>query len=482
MDDDEDRGVVIAHSFPEMTVGPLVEITPCVSWTVGNEEAMWIDQVDLYNQGMYHHSNWYVVPEEVYPGEDGVWNCSDRGFSDIDAALNGTVLTAQSTQSLWESQRYAPEGEGVVVKIPPRSKIVANTHILNVSNREITTGLTANLHLIHPREVETVLVPFRFGYTDLAIPPAENGEPSESDFVGDCSIQQVFEDQEMEIGELELYYLLPHTHDLGQRFLVDIVGGPRDGERIMDLQGFGAQGNAQTYFPPVDLSTVEGLKFTCGYTNPRGEEIGYGIGDQEMCEILGMVDAELAMVFGVLTGKQEDAVNGVQQFGGTCGGVGFPIGPEQAPPTQEEIDGELYVPDVDPDDEGLPVMPECIDTDQDVAGEAPTTLTSVAETLFTGCAWSACHSGPSAAAGLAFDTGDLHTELLEHVSVSDPGRPLVDPGDRNNSVLYRRLAYCEGENTEGQTLGHMPVGSPTLLDDALVNKLGAWIDSGAAND
>lgn len=478
--DDPDRETV-THFFGELNLEPLEEITPCVSWTIGNEESLWIEQTDLYNQGMYHHSTWIAVPEEKYPGPDGFWDCNERGFDEVDAALSGTVLIAQSTQSLWETQRYGPEDAGVVVKIPPRHKLVAVNHVLNVSNRPITTGITMNIHLVHPKLVETVLVPFRLAYWDLAIPPAENGVPTESDFNAECRLEQAFDSNGLPI-DTRVHYLLPHTHDLGKRFFVDIIGGERDGERIVDIQGFNAQGNGQSFFPPVDLAGAEGLRMTCGFANERDEVIEWGIGDQEMCEMLGMADSSLVMDFGVNNNEELEPIDGVRQFGGSCSGVGFFPNSRQSPPTEGERGGDLYVPELPPEDEELPEIPECINTDQSVEAEAPTTLSSVSETLFASCAWSSCHSGPSAAAGLDLEAEDLHTELLEHVSISDPGRPLVDPGNRDNSVLYRRVAYCDGETTEGQPLNHMPFGSPTLLEDALVNKLGAWIDDGAEND
>lgn len=473
-DGDPDREV-ITHFFGVLELDALEEIEPCVSWTLNNEESMWIEQTDLFNEGMYHHSTWFAVPENKYPGPDGFWDCSDRYWDEVEAALAGTVLIAQSTQSLWESQQYGPEGEGVVVKIPPHYKLVAVNHVLNVSNRPITTGITMNMHLVHPKFVSTVLIPFRLGYWDLHIPPAENGVPTESDFIADCPLANAFD------GEVDskVHFLLPHTHQLGKRFYVDIVGGERDGERVIDINGFNAQGNGHSFFPPIDLADTQGLRMTCGFVNDRDEEIGWGIGDQEMCEMLGMADSSLVMDYGVYTMQEEDPIDGVRQFAGACDGIGFLPNSRQTPPTQEEIAADLYVPDLPPEDTDLPEIPECIDTDRSVEAEMPTTLASLDETLFASCGWSSCHSGPNPAGDLNLEAEDLHSELLDHQSVSDPGLMLVEPGDAENSVLFRRVAYCEPQTSSGGTRTHMPYGSPVLLEDALINKLGAWIDGGA---
>jgi hypothetical protein len=475
---DEDRATIV-HFFGETTLGPLEETQPCVSWTIGNEEAVYVEKTDLFNQGMYHHSTWMAVPEDMFEGPDGFWNCSDRGWDEVQAALAGTVLIAQSTQSLWEEQQYGPDDGGVVVKIPPFHKIVAVNHMLNVTDREITTGITMTLNVVHPKLVQTVLTPFRLAFWDLFIPPAEGGVPTESDHVADCDIAGIFSGNGIEL-DAQIHFLLPHTHQYAKRFFVDIVGGPRDGDRIIDIDGFSAQGNGTSFFPPVDMTGATGLRMTCGYANDRDEPIVWGVGDQEMCEMLGMADSSLVFDMGVNTSVLEDD-GVVKTYGGNCSGVGFYPNSKQTLPSQGEIDGDLYLPDVPPGDQGLPDVPECEDVDASVPGEGPVTLTSLRNTLFQSCAWSSCHTGDSPRAGLDLGATDLHAELLR-VSQTDPGRQLVDPGNPDESWLLHRVSKCEPTSTAGEVYGHMPFGSPVLLEDALVNKLRQWIADGAPDN
>ncbi len=39
------------------------------------------------------------------------------------------------------------------------------------------------------------------------------------------------------------------------------------------------------------MKGTDGLRFACEYTNPRGTSVGWGFGDQEMCELFGFSDA-----------------------------------------------------------------------------------------------------------------------------------------------------------------------------------------------
>src|SRR5262245_44274512 len=117
----------LTHDFGEYTLEPGEEINSlCIQWTLANEKPVYVESVTVSNGGSYHHSNWFVVPETQYAGPDGFFKCRDRGFDELGAAVAGTVIFAQSTQSQVEEQRFA---EGAVIKIPPRHKVVADVHL-----------------------------------------------------------------------------------------------------------------------------------------------------------------------------------------------------------------------------------------------------------------------------------------------------------------------------------------------------------------
>lgn len=131
---EQDRASV-THSFGVQSLGPREETEPCIQWTLHNEQAIYIEAVTLANDGGFHHSNWFVVPEEQFPGDDGFFDCSSRAFTELEAAVSGTVLTAQSTQSRYERMELPP---GVVIKAPPHHKIIAGGHLLNLADADRT--------------------------------------------------------------------------------------------------------------------------------------------------------------------------------------------------------------------------------------------------------------------------------------------------------------------------------------------------------
>jgi hypothetical protein len=478
---DDDGGITgprraeVKHSFGKMTLEPGEEITPCGQWTLNNDEPIYVNTVTAGNDGGWHHSNWFAVPESYASGEDGYFDCDERGFGEIAAAINGTVLFAQSTQAREERQDLP---DGVVIKIPPNYKIVGGLHLLNVSTRQIETDFRMQLDIIHPADVETVVTPFRLSYLDLEIPPK-----GESRFTGECNFAEKYEQNAGEPFDMKLYWVLPHYHELGNYFKLDIIGGERDGETLFELDGFNAEANGQTYNPPIDMTGATGFEFTCGYNNPRDETVGWGIGDQEMCVMLGFAESELMFDASVTGGNQVvGEQDGIVMNEGPCGVLPIRKNSAQGPPEDDEMTGEMYVPPTDPSDEDVQPIPECEDTPETAEPFAEPTLTTVKRDIFSvGCAFSACHDTSSPAANLNLTADDLHTELMEHEVLSPTEMPLVDPGNPEGSYLYELVSKCEPQAGD-LSVSHMPKNSATLMRPENVAMLRDWIAEGAQDN
>ena len=70
--------------------------------------------------------------------------------------------------------------------------------------------------------------------------------------------------------------------------------------------------------PPIDLAGSQGLRFGCEFENPRDERVGYGIGDQEMCEMLGFAESPLVFETTVRSNVPDGTDGAVQKFTGPC--------------------------------------------------------------------------------------------------------------------------------------------------------------------
>ncbi len=309
-------GAPLAHTFEEFTVQPGEEIEGlCQSVTLGNETEIWVNAVELQQNASSHHSNWTFVPMGKFEGPDGVWKCWERDYDQVSAALAGGVIYAQSTQTEREVQKFP---EGVAVRIPPYSRIIGDVHLLNTGLAPITGSLTLTLYGIPKAEVVHKLVPFHLTYQGLAIPPH-----AKSRFFGECGLTNPFAASGNTFDQ-KVYYILPHTHAMAKRFFLEILGGPRDGETILELSAYNGEAHGRLYEKPIDMTGAEGYRFGCDYDNPRDETVKWGFGDQEMCELLGFAEGNVAFESTVNAAQEVGMDGDVRLFSAPCVTYAFP--------------------------------------------------------------------------------------------------------------------------------------------------------------
>lgn len=255
----------------------------CESWTLHNEEPLYLNVVEMQATLGMHHSNWFFVPDSNYAGPDGTWRCSSRNFDQAIASYLGGVFFAQSTQIQNETQRFPP---GTVVVIPPHARVIGALHMLNASPQPRDISLTLTARTIPRSQVRTRLSPFYLEYGPLEITPR-----GRSQFDVECPVDERAMRLTGAPFAMNFYYGLAHYHELGTRMRVTIVGGPSDGRTLYETTAQQGDSWARTMDPPVDVRGAHALRLSCVFDNPRSTTVRYGIGDQEMCMWFGFTDS-----------------------------------------------------------------------------------------------------------------------------------------------------------------------------------------------
>jgi hypothetical protein len=291
----------------------------CQSWTLNNPTELWVHEIAQTNGGAYHHANWFFVPDDQFVVPDSSWTCSDHQFDELVAALEGGYLFALSTQSHDETQTLP---DGAAIRIPPYSRIIGSSHLLNTTDAAVTTTMHLAISTIPVAQVTAKLAPARIQYQDLHIDPSAT-----SSFTTECDLASAYDSIHHAPLQYKLYYTLSHYHVLGMYQQLEVMGGPSDGMVIMRHDGFG--NNAGTAITPaVDLAALgaTGLRMTCGYDNPRDVAVGWGIGDQEMCVIALQAVTDIGFEGDVTNGDAivGTATDGEIQHHGVCSTQAFP--------------------------------------------------------------------------------------------------------------------------------------------------------------
>lgn len=255
----------------------------CVQITLGNTEPVYVNQVELTTGPGFHHSNWLYVPEHIFAGEDGVFRCDDRDYNEAIAAVFGGVLFAQSTQAPHEIQQFPP---GVAVKLPPRTKIVAQLHLLNATEAAIDLAPNITITSIPEADVATQLAGVSFQNQSLALPPMKA-----SRFTVECDIGTRHRALFGRAPDFNLYYGLAHYHELGTGLAIEAVRADGTATTVYSTANNVGDVLGGPIAPAFSMVGYEKLRFYCDFYNPRSETVRWGIGDQEMCVFLAFSDS-----------------------------------------------------------------------------------------------------------------------------------------------------------------------------------------------
>lgn len=281
--------------FGPYPLAPGQEIaSQCVSATLGNEEPLYINAVELTTGPGFHHSNWFWVPDNTFGGPDGTWRCDDRGYDEAVAGLMGGVLFAQSTQAQHEVQTF-PAGAATVV--PPHSRIVAGTHLLNSSDEMVSVPLKLTITPI--AEPAKLLTPTSLVNDAISLPPMRT-----SHMTMECDMDKAHRNVTGLPPTFSFYYALAHYHSLGRGLMIEAVHA--DGTTSTIFSTTNAVGDALGALidPPFSLAGYPKLRFTCIYDNPRTSTVTWGNGNGEMCTFLAWTDSEYTWTGGVLDSNE----------------------------------------------------------------------------------------------------------------------------------------------------------------------------------
>ena len=282
----------LVHTFPEMEIGASDEDTSrCQSWTLDNDEPIFVNRITMSAGPAWHHSNWFFVPEDTFPGEDGTWNCNARDFDEFTAGLSGGVFFAQSTQSTGEVQQFPPTS---AVLIPARSKIVGDVHLVNADTQPLSTSLTFVVDLLREEDVVDKLRLMTLSYFPLEITPHASSE-----FRGDCDAFAANGDRAL---DFRIHYVLPHYHQWGDGMFLRASGEAGDLTVFDEDQSVGEPWG-RMFDPPLDLTGMTDLSFGCRYTNDGDDVVYWGNSTGEMCMMLAYTDDNSRWIGGVTDGN-----------------------------------------------------------------------------------------------------------------------------------------------------------------------------------
>jgi hypothetical protein len=191
--------------------------------------------------------------------------------------------------------------------MPPHARIIGDVHLLNATSDPIDTRLSFEVYAIPTDQVRVPLQPMAFTNTALDIAPQTRTRARMQ-----CATPQ---------PDFDVYYVLPHYHELGIGMDIDIAGGPMDKTELFASPSLYGEPSGRSYDPPFAVLGAAGLAITCEYENPGSTTVAYGTGDQEMCVTLIYTSGRKAGGMAAANLTVQDS-GGVHETDGFCLSIG----------------------------------------------------------------------------------------------------------------------------------------------------------------
>ncbi len=160
--------------------------------------------------------------------------------------------------------------EGVALKVPPATSFDLNAHYFNKQTTELTGENYINLYTVPQANVIKEARSINFGNYSFSI-PANQHKTITTDF----TFKQ----------DVTVITLSSHYHKMGEKFVIKILGGARNGEVVYENSDW-AHPLVLNLTTPIKLKAGEGLTSVVTYYNTNPKAINFGFTSEDEMNII----------------------------------------------------------------------------------------------------------------------------------------------------------------------------------------------------
>ena len=239
---------------------------------VGNPSDIYVNRIKLQSRQNSHHMVLYDYQDKSkLPVLDQIRDLRnpDNGLNfNTFIQMGNHIFLGGGTQS---NQEYTfPEGTALL--LPANYSMDLNPHYFNKTNTVLYGEKYVNLYTTQKAKVKYVVKTINFPNQNLII-PANKVTVISSDFTFKTNVKIVS--------------LTSHTHKFGEKYVIKIFGGARNGEIVYENTDW-EHPAVINFSTPISLKKDEGLTSIVTFNNTSNQKITFGLtSDDEMDIIFG---------------------------------------------------------------------------------------------------------------------------------------------------------------------------------------------------
>lgn len=268
-------GTGIQLTLGPFTVAPNFEREFFVYKSIGNTEDIYVNRVEIKMRQNSHHFLLYdfesSFPPSSRPPLDVV-----RDIRNANGSLNFLNMLPMAyhvyvagAQTPFSDFSFPP---GVALRLPANMALDFNSHYVNKSPKEITGEVNVNIYTTPLQDVQKVALPLNLGNNSFSLPANQKT----------TIIKHYLMDKKTNIVSLT-----SHTHQLGEKFVIKIKNGSRDGEIVYTSTDW-HHPQVINFSNPLTLLAGEGLTSEITYNNTKSVVVSFGLtSEDEMGIIFG---------------------------------------------------------------------------------------------------------------------------------------------------------------------------------------------------
>jgi hypothetical protein len=255
------------------TTKPAFEREIFVYRGVGNTSDIYVNRIQTQVRQGSHHFVLYsfnsTLPQFLVPARDQVRDIrnSDGTYNLLTVVPMEYHVFFAGAQTQTGDFTFPP---GVALKLPAGSALDLNSHYVNSTQQEIVGEAEANLYTVPAAQVTSVANALFLNQTDLTIPAGR-----------DTTIVKTFKFSTV----TRVIMLTSHMHSRGQKFVIRISGGARNGEVVYSSTVWDHP-DIITYATPIVLQPGEGLTSECTYRGDPNKVVRFGLTSDDAMDIV----------------------------------------------------------------------------------------------------------------------------------------------------------------------------------------------------